>query len=144
VKIGYARPKDERGRHPSGLVEVMVWRPQDLTGLDSKTQAVRIAHTVGENKRIQILDQAKKASIRVLNPGVKKEAVPAVAPEAAEAAPEIEVVEPTVEEAVEKPAAPTEEPEKETETPKTETAKEPAKKERKRKGKSGKKKEDKK
>ena len=74
VKIGYARPKATRGRHPSGLKEVMVWRPKDLEGIDSKTQAARIAHTVGENKRVQILEDAKKANIRILNPGLKKPA----------------------------------------------------------------------
>jgi large subunit ribosomal protein L32e len=74
VKIGYARPKTTRGRHPSGLKEVMVWRPKDLEGIDSKTQAARIAHTVGENKRVQILEDAKKANIRILNPGLKKPA----------------------------------------------------------------------
>lgn len=74
VKIGYARPKATRGQHPSGLKEVMVWRPKDLEGIDSKTQAARIAHTVGENKRVQILEDAKKANIRVLNPGLKKPA----------------------------------------------------------------------
>ena len=74
VKIGYARPKATRGRHPSGLKEVMVWRPKDLEGIDPKTQAARIAHTVGENKRVQILEDAKKANIRILNPGLKKPA----------------------------------------------------------------------
>jgi hypothetical protein len=52
----------------------MVWRPKDLEGIDSKTQAARIAHTVGENKRVQILEDAKKANIRILNPGLKKPA----------------------------------------------------------------------
>jgi large subunit ribosomal protein L32e len=83
VKIGYSRPKATRGRHPSGLSEVIVYRPKDLENLDPKTQAARIAHTVGENKRVQILEDAKKANIRVLNPGLKKpaEAVPEVAAE---------------------------------------------------------------
>jgi large subunit ribosomal protein L32e len=91
VKIGYARPRATRGIHPSGFREVLVWRPQDLENLDSKTQVARIAHTVGENKRIQILEQAKKMNIRILNPGLKKpaEVVPEVAPEtAAEPVPE--------------------------------------------------------
>ncbi len=79
VKIGYARPKARRGEHPSGLAEIMVWRPSDLTGINPKTQAARIAHTVGERKRVTIIDQAKKANIRILNPGPKKE--PAIAPE---------------------------------------------------------------
>ena len=59
----------------------MVRRLKDLEGIDPKTQAARIAHTVGERKRVEILDQAKKANIRILNPGLKKEAeVPAEAP----------------------------------------------------------------
>jgi hypothetical protein len=52
----------------------MVCKLRDLEGIDPKTQAVRIAHTVGERKRVEILDQSKKANIRVLNPGPKKEA----------------------------------------------------------------------
>ncbi|HUK27841.1 MAG TPA: 50S ribosomal protein L32e [Candidatus Acidoferrales bacterium] len=72
VKIGYSRPKARRGKHPSGLSEVIVHRPKDLEKLDPQKQAARIAHTVGENKRVQILEDAKKANITVLNPGLKK------------------------------------------------------------------------
>ena len=97
VKIGYSRPQATRGGHPSGLVEVMVWRPDDLAHIDPKTQAARIAHTVGERKRVMILDQAKKATIIVLNPGVKKEAevAPAVVAEAAAPTEPTELTEPT-------------------------------------------------
>ena len=85
VKIGYSKPKATRGLHPSGLREVMVWRVKDLEGLDPKVHVARIAHTVGENKRVQIVEEAKKANIRILNPGLKKptETVPEVAPEVA-------------------------------------------------------------
>ena len=80
MKIGYSRPRATRGLHPSGLREVMVWRAKDLLGIDPKLQVARIAHTVGENKRVQIIDEAKKANIRILNPGLKKpaEALPEV------------------------------------------------------------------
>jgi len=80
VKIGYSRPRATRGLHPSGLREVLVWRAKDLIGLVPKLQVARIAHTVGENKRVQIIDEAKKANIRILNPGLKKraEALPEV------------------------------------------------------------------
>ena len=90
VKIGYSRPRKVRGLHPSGLRDILVWRPADLKGVDPKTQVVRIAHTVGENKRVLILDEAKKASIRVLNPRLKRpaEAAPTV-PEPEPEAPEI-------------------------------------------------------
>jgi hypothetical protein len=59
-----------------------VWRPKDLLALDPKLHVGRIAHTVGENKRVQIIDDAKKANIRILNPGLKRPAVvPEVTPE---------------------------------------------------------------
>ena len=139
VKIGYSRPKATRGRHPSGLKEVMVWRPKDLEGIDSKTQAARIAHTVGENKRVQILEDAKKANIRILNPGLKKPAE--IVPEAVTepTTPTVETEAPT-ESASETKAEPTEEP---TPTPDAKEAEKPAKKESKKRhtGKSGKKKD---
>jgi large subunit ribosomal protein L32e len=147
VKIGYSRPKAFRGRHPSGLTEVMVWRPVDLEHIDPKTQAARIAHTVGESKRVQILDQAKKANIRVLNPGVKKEA--AVIPEAAPPTPEVveeakpALTEPAPQTATEVPAATIEVTEPVTEAKETEAPKEEPRKKSK-KSKSSKKRSSKK
>jgi len=139
VKIGYSRPKATRGKHPSGLKEVIVWRPKDLEGIDSKTQAARIAHTVGENKRVQILEDAKKANIRILNPGLKKPAE--IVPEAVTepTTPTVETEAPT-ESATETKAEPTEEP---TPTSETKEAEKPAKEESKKRhtGKSGKKKD---
>lgn len=90
VKIGYSRPRTIRGLHPSGLRDVLVWRPDDLKKIDPNTQVARIAHTVGERKRVLILEEAKKSSIRILNPGLKKPPVveaptepePELAPEA--------------------------------------------------------------
>ena len=72
VKIGYSRPKATRGIHPSGLRETIIWRPSDLANVDPAKQVARIAHTVGENKRVLILEEAKKRSIRILNHGLKK------------------------------------------------------------------------
>ncbi len=135
VKIGYSRPRATRGMHPSGLKEVMVWRPKDLEGIDSKTQAARIAHTVGENKRVQIVDEAKKANIRILNPGLKKpaEIIPETVTEPTEGA-----VETPTESATETTTGTTEEPTPRSEKKATEK---PAKKEAKKRrtGKSGKK-----
>ena len=84
VKMGYARPSSIRGLHPSGMREVMVHRPQDLEQIDPKVQAGRIAHTVGENKRLLINDEAERRGIRILNPGPKKEE-PAITPPTEEA-----------------------------------------------------------
>jgi hypothetical protein len=64
--------------HPSGLREVMIWRPSDLENVDPAKQVARIAHTVGENKRVLILEEAKKRSIRILNHGLKKTPEPEI------------------------------------------------------------------
>ncbi|MEM2214121.1 MAG: 50S ribosomal protein L32e [Candidatus Nezhaarchaeales archaeon] len=67
VRIGYRNPKLVRGLHPSGLIEILVYRPQDLDNLDPKIHCVRIAHTVGRRKRLQIIDKAKSMGFRILN-----------------------------------------------------------------------------
>ncbi|MGD0424629.1 MAG: 50S ribosomal protein L32e [Candidatus Bathyarchaeia archaeon] len=94
VKIGYARPASIRGLHPSGMREVMVRRPQDLEQIDPKIYVARIAHTVGENKRLLILDEAQRRGIHVLNPGPKKEAVTAVTASSEEEKKETEAAKP--------------------------------------------------
>jgi len=72
VKIGYSHPRATRGIHPSGLREIMIWRPADLQSIDPRNQVGRIAHTVGENKRVQIIEEARKKDIRILNPGLRR------------------------------------------------------------------------
>jgi large subunit ribosomal protein L32e len=72
VSIGYSSPRAVRGLHPSGLEEVLIYRPEDLAEVNPERQAVRIAHTVGARKRAEILEKAKELKITVLNPqGVK-------------------------------------------------------------------------
>ena len=73
VKIGYSKPASLRGLHPSGMKEIMIHRPQDLEKINPKVHVARIAHAVGENKRLLILAEAEKRNIRVLNPGPKRE-----------------------------------------------------------------------
>lgn len=70
VSIGYGSPRIVRGLHPSGFREILVYREEDLEGLDPERDAVRIAHTVGMRKRKAILDKARKLGLKVLNPGV--------------------------------------------------------------------------
>ena len=69
VRIGYRGPKDVRGLHPSGFVEVLVFNVNDLRDINPKTQAVRIGHGVGAKKRKDIVDTATKKDIRILNRG---------------------------------------------------------------------------
>jgi large subunit ribosomal protein L32e len=75
VNVGYRGPKAARGIHPSGYEEVLVYNVEDLKKVDPETQAVRIAHTVGEKKRMQIIQEARRRKITILNLGEAKEEV---------------------------------------------------------------------
>lgn len=67
VSIGFRGPKAVRGLHPSGFQEVLVHTVGELKGVDPKTQAVRIAGTVGTRKRAMIQEEAEELGLRVLN-----------------------------------------------------------------------------
>lgn len=75
VNVGYRGPKATRGLHPSGYKEVLVYNTEDLKKIDPKTQAARIAHTVGKRKRTKILVEARKKKITILNLREVKEVV---------------------------------------------------------------------
>jgi large subunit ribosomal protein L32e len=66
--VGYGAPKELRFLHPSGLKEILVSNLKDLEKVDPKTQAIRIAHTVGEKKRKEIIKKAEELKIKILNP----------------------------------------------------------------------------
>lgn len=74
VAAGYRGPKGTRKLHPSGFEEVLVYNVDSLKGIDPKTQAARIAHTVGKRKRAKILAEARDKEILVLNQRMVKEA----------------------------------------------------------------------
>jgi large subunit ribosomal protein L32e len=67
VSVGYKGPKVARGLHPSGYREVLVHNEKEVSIVDPKTQAARIAHTVGKKKRAQIMAAAKKRKVVILN-----------------------------------------------------------------------------
>ena len=69
VKVGYRGPKVARGLHPSGYTDNVVYNTDQLTGLDPKKDAVRLAHTVGTRKRKEIIEQAAKIGLKILNAG---------------------------------------------------------------------------
>ena len=87
VKIGYRTPKDYRDLHPSGYKEVLVYRPEDLQGLNPEVHAIRIAGSVGMRKRLLIVEEARKLGLKILNP-----------PRLMEEVEEVEVVRPEIEE----------------------------------------------
>jgi large subunit ribosomal protein L32e len=72
VKVGYRGPKKARGLHPSGYTDNLVFNVNDLTRLDPSKDAARIAHVVGQRKRLIILDEAHAKGVKVLNPGKQK------------------------------------------------------------------------
>jgi large subunit ribosomal protein L32e len=67
VSVGYKGPKFARGLHPSGYKEVLVHNAKEISNIDPKTEAARIAHTVGKKKRVQIIAAAKKKKVFILN-----------------------------------------------------------------------------
>jgi large subunit ribosomal protein L32e len=104
VSVGYKGPKSARGLHPSGFKEVLVHNAQEIANIDPKTEAARIAHRVGKRKRAQIIAEAKKRKVSILNVTLAQESV-----EKEEAPPE---------EAEEKPAAKKKKPTEKKEKPK--------------------------
>ncbi|MFP3315535.1 MAG: 50S ribosomal protein L32e [Caldivirga sp.] len=67
VDVGYRGPRVARGIHPSGFMEVIVHNPRELRNVDPSRQAIRIASTVGVRKRIEIIREAVRRGIKVLN-----------------------------------------------------------------------------
>jgi large subunit ribosomal protein L32e len=67
VSVGYKGPKVARGLHPSGYREVLVHNVKEVSDVDPKSEAARIAHTVGKRKRAQIIVEAKERNVVVLN-----------------------------------------------------------------------------
>lgn len=67
VNAGYRGPKAARGLHPSGYQEVLVHNTEEIKEINPKTQAIRIAHTIGRRKKAEILATARKKGVYVLN-----------------------------------------------------------------------------
>jgi large subunit ribosomal protein L32e len=67
VSVGYRGPKIARGLHPCGHKEVRIFNVEELKEIDPKTQAIRIAHTVGKRKKAMIIADARKRRLTILN-----------------------------------------------------------------------------
>lgn len=70
VQVGYRRKKEERGLHPSGVREVLVFNTNELAQAEAADEetAVRIAARVGKRKKGAIEEAAARLGIKVLNP----------------------------------------------------------------------------
>ena len=65
--VGYGAPKELRYLHPSGMKEILIHSVKDLEKIDPKIYAAKIAHVVGERKRLEILKKAEELKIKILN-----------------------------------------------------------------------------
>ena len=64
---GYGAPAEVRGLHQSGLEMVIVRNAQELQELNPKTQGAIIAASVGNKKKISLLELAQQKKITLLN-----------------------------------------------------------------------------
>ena len=71
----FSGPAAVRGLHPSGFEEKFVTNFRDIDGVDPKRYALRISASVGMKKKIQMMEQAKKAGLRVFNPKIVQKVV---------------------------------------------------------------------
>jgi len=70
---GYRGPKESRGLHPSAFREVLIFNLDDLSKVNPEIEAIRIASSVGDRKRVELIKEARERGIHVLNPREFKE-----------------------------------------------------------------------
>jgi len=69
AQVGYGSPAAVKGLHPSGYSDVLITSIADLELVDPSFEAIRIARTIGAQKKAIILAKAEELGIKVLNPG---------------------------------------------------------------------------
>lgn len=94
VSIGYRKKRAERGLHPCGLREVLVSNPKELEDIDPRMEVARIKGSVGNRKRLEIVNVAKEKGIKVLNAGGVKPEPQEEITEPEEKIPEPEIIGP--------------------------------------------------
>ena len=67
VQIGWGSPREVKGMNREGLKPVMVHNVNDLSKLNPKTDIAVIAATVGDKKKIMIIEQAAAKKIKISN-----------------------------------------------------------------------------
>jgi large subunit ribosomal protein L32e len=67
ASVGYKTPVKIRHFYFFCFQEVLIHNPGQLEGIDPKTQAVRVGHTVGFRKRLDIERRASELGIHILN-----------------------------------------------------------------------------
>jgi len=67
VKVGYGTTKIIRGFHLSGLMPVNVNNVEMLKDIDAKTQGIIIGKSVGQRKKVEIINNALDAGLKIFN-----------------------------------------------------------------------------
>jgi len=67
VSIGYGSPKNTRGLDKSGLKLMTIKSLKELEKIDAKKECITVAKTMGLKKKIEVLKQAMKKGIKVVN-----------------------------------------------------------------------------
>jgi large subunit ribosomal protein L32e len=71
ANIGWRGPSAVRGLHPNGKVEILIQNINELKSIDKENHVARIGATVGRRKRTQILEEAEKLGVKILNSRAK-------------------------------------------------------------------------
>lgn len=67
VSIGYGNPKSTKGLDKSGLKLIIIKSLKELEKINAKEEGIAVAKTIGLRKKVEILKQAVKKSINVVN-----------------------------------------------------------------------------
>ena len=67
VSVGYGSPKTTRGLNKSGLKLIIIKSLKELEKINAKEECIAVAKTIGLRKKVEILKQAVKKSINVVN-----------------------------------------------------------------------------
>ena len=67
VSIGYGSPKSTRGLDKSGLKLIIIKSLKEIENINAKEECIAVAKTIGLRKKVEILKQAVKKSINVVN-----------------------------------------------------------------------------
>ena len=73
VEVGYRSPKEVRGLSGTGHPEKLVSNVSELNEV-TEGEVVRVSGTVGQRKRIAILEKARSLNLHVVNPRRVREA----------------------------------------------------------------------
>ena len=73
--VGYRGPKNIRGLHPSGYLEVLITTFDDLKNLNKNKHALKISRKLGARKRIMLTDYCQRRGFKILNLGVSQKEI---------------------------------------------------------------------